>query len=68
MYFPAIDNAITIYLRQTGSTQKELASEIGMSSNSLSWKRRGIRQWTLDELAELAKVLGKTPSELLEIH
>lgn len=65
MYFPQIDEAITLYLKRTGETQADLASEMGMASNTFSWKRRGVREWSLSELVRLSQILGRPPSELL---
>lgn len=58
MYYPLLDDAITLHLRKTGKTQATLAKELGMSENSLSWKRRGTREFTLGEAAKVAKITG----------
>lgn len=62
MYFASLDEAITLYLRRTGKTQKELAHDVGMAANTFSWKRRGERgrEFTLDEVAHVAKTIGMT--------
>ena len=59
-YFPAIDDAITLYLKRHDMTQAQLASEMGMSENTFSWKRRGIREWGFTEASKLCDILGMT--------
>lgn len=58
MYFKSLDGAIAAWLRTTGTTQGQLARELGMAENSLSWKRRGIRSFTLEEACRLAHAIG----------
>lgn len=58
MYFESIDDAITLYLRKTGKTQAQLAEEMGMAENTFSWKRRGMREFTLSEACRLATIIG----------
>lgn len=65
MTFGTIDEAVAAYLRRTGKTQAELAEEIGMSENSLSWKRRGIREFKLSEVARLADICGFSLDDVL---
>lgn len=65
MYFPQIDEAIKVYLARSGRTQFDLAKEMGISSNTFSWKRRGIREFTLSEVVKLGQIIGKEPSELV---
>ncbi len=66
MTFRTIDEAVAAYLRRTGKTQAELAEEIGMSENSLSWKRRGIREFKLSEVARLADICGFSLDDVLD--
>lgn len=58
--FPVIDGAITVYLRRNNMTQAYLAHEMGMAENTFSWKRRGIREWTMSEAVKLCDILGLT--------
>lgn len=51
-YYPAIDEAIAAYLRRRNLKQAQLASEMGMAENTSSWKRRGVRDWSLPEARE----------------
>ena len=62
MRYPNLDAEIAAYLRRTGKTQAELASEMGMSENTFSWKRRGCmkREFTLSEASKLAQLMGKS--------
>ena len=62
-YYPALDEAITLYLKRNNVTQAALASEMGMSENTFSWKRRGIRDWSMTEAVELCDILGITLDE-----
>lgn len=64
MTFNGIDEAIAAYLRRTGKTQAELAEELGMSENTLSWKRRGIREFKLSEAMKIADITGVSLDEL----
>ena len=66
MTFRTIDEAVAAYLRRTGKTQAELAEEIGMSENTLSWKRRGIREFKLSEVARLADICRFSLDDVLE--
>ncbi len=58
MKFTTLDDAITLYLRRENITQEQLAERMGMSANTFSWKRRGIREFTLSEAAKLADMIG----------
>lgn len=65
MTFNGIDEAIAAYLRRTGKTQAELAEELGMSENTLSWKRRGKREFKLSEVIRIAEVTGCSLDEMV---
>lgn len=56
-YYQAIDEAIELYLRRKGMTQAELAAQMGMSEPTFSWKRRGVRDFTLGEASRLCNLL-----------
>ena len=66
-YCKAIDRNITLYLREQGITQGELARRLGMSENTLRWKRNGSHDWKLSEIVMLAKVCGFSMDEVLAI-
>lgn len=57
-YSPFIDKEIAGYLRTQGITQAELASQLGMTENTFSWKRRGIREFKWSEVCTLADLIG----------
>lgn len=57
-FYPALDDAITLYMRRRGISQEELAAEMHMAPNTFSWKRRGIRDFTLSETKRLCDILG----------
>ena len=64
MTFNGIDEAIAVYLRRTGKTQAELADDLGMSENTLSWKRRGKREFKLSEVMKIAEITGYSLDEM----
>ncbi len=57
-YYPGIDEAILLYLHSRSITQAKLAEEMGMSEPTFSWKRRGVRDFTLGEAKKLCNILG----------
>lgn len=59
-FYPALDEAIAVYLRRTGMTQAEFAKELGMSEVTLSWKRRGVNEWSMSEAVRVCNILGMT--------
>lgn len=64
-YYPALDEAVAVYLRRHGMTQEEFARDVmGMATNTFSWKRRGVREFTLSEATVLADAVGMTMDEL----
>lgn len=65
MTFNGIDEAIAAYLRRTGKTQSELADDLGMSENTLSWKRRGIREFKFSEVIKIAEITGCSLDEMV---
>ena len=65
MTFNGIDEAIAVYLRRSGKTQAELAEKLGMSENTLSWKRRGIREFKLSEVVQIAEITGYSLDEMV---
>lgn len=64
MTFKGIDEAIAAYLRRSGKTQAELADELGMAENTLSWKRRGIREFKVSEVVKIAEITGFSLDEM----
>lgn len=64
MTFTGIDEAIAAYLRRSGKAQAELAKELGMSENTLSWKRRGIREFKFSEVVKVTEITGFSIDEM----
>lgn len=64
MQFKGIDEAIAAYMRREGLTQKQVAEKLGMSENTLSWKRRGIREFSFNEAIQIAKLTGFSLDEM----
>lgn len=65
MTFTGIDEAIAAYLHRSGKTQAELAEELGMSENTLSWKRRGVREFKVSEVVKISEITGFSLDEML---
>lgn len=57
-YYPQIDREIVVYLHKYDIPQAKLAEEMGMAENTFSWKRRGVRDFTLAEAIKLCRILG----------
>ena len=58
MYYEELDDAVTLYRKKRGMTQEQLASEMGMAPNTLMWKLRGERDFSLPEAKQLADMVG----------
>ena len=67
MYFEALDDAIAVHLNKTGKTKAEFAAEIGMSTNSLRWKRNGEngKEWDLSEAALVCDAIGADLADIM---
>ena len=63
-YVESIDNAITVFLRRTNSTQGQLAKDLGMVDETLSAKRKGVRDFKVSELVSLSQIIGVSLDEL----
>lgn len=66
MYYEALDEAVTLYMKRNGLTQEQMAEKMGMASNTFSWKRRGIREFSLGEASRLADIVGVSLDEATE--
>lgn len=53
-----IDSAITVYQRRNKCNQADVASKLAMTEVTLSYKRRGINEWKLNELIAVAMLTG----------
>ncbi len=60
----AVDLAIRYYMAEKEITREQMAKEMGMSANTLRWKREGKTDWTLSEILRLSCLTGKTVDEL----
>ena len=64
----AIDKSIAHYMADTGLTREQVARQLGMSANTLRWKRSGETDWAWSEILTLSELTGKTPDELAGIQ
>lgn len=62
----SVDRAIGYYMTDNKLTREQMSEQIGMSTNTLRWKREGKSEWTLSEILKLSKIIGKTPDELTD--
>lgn len=46
-------------------TNRTLATRLGLDESTVARKLRGNRKWTLDEVAQVADVLGVSPVDLV---
>ena len=60
MYYEALDDAVTLWRKKNGVSQEKLAEIMGMAPNTLMWKLRGERDFTLPEARKLAELVGVT--------
>lgn len=54
-------------LARAGTTAAELAEKIGLSPQSMSYKTRNVREFTLSELQNIRNVLNLSPDEIFKI-
>lgn len=59
-----LDAAIAAFLRANGTSQSALAARIGISPASLSAKRRGVRDFSFEEVIVLCDLLGASIDEM----
>ena len=60
MYYEALDDAVTLYIKKNGMTKEDLAREMGMAPNTLMWKLRGERDFSFPEMQRLSEIVGIT--------
>lgn len=60
----SIDLAIGYFMVEQKITREQMAKLLGMSTNSLRWKREGKKDWTWSEILRLSDITGKSPNEL----
>lgn len=64
----SISAAIAAYMDEHGLTREQMAKELGMSANTLRWKREGKTDWTWSEILRLSSLLDISPDELAGIQ
>ena len=64
----SIDRAIGYYMTDNKLTREQMAELIGISTNTLRWKREGKNEWLLSEILKLSEITGKSPDELTGFH
>ena len=60
----AVDLAIGYYMVEQRITREQMASLMGMSANTLRWKREGKTDWSWSEILRLSDITGKSLDEL----
>lgn len=60
----SIDTQIGYFMVEQKITKEQMANLLGMSANTLRWKREGKNDWTWQEILLLSDITGKTPNEL----
>lgn len=60
----SIDRAIGYYMADNKLTREQMAELIGISTNTLRWKREGKNEWLLSEILKLSEITGKSPDDL----
>lgn len=68
MALTSIDEKIGQYIKDNNLTRGQMADMLGMSANTLRWKREGKNPWLWDEILHLSDILGMSPDELAGIN
>ena len=63
----SINASIDELLRTSGKSRTWLASELGMTTQALRNKRKGLSGWRWNEIKKLSKISGKSIDELAGI-
>lgn len=63
----AVDSAISQFISEQKITREKMAKLLGISANTLRWKREGRYDWSWSEILRLCDLLGKSPNELAGI-
>lgn len=67
-YHETIDREIAAFLRSQKMTQAALAEKLGMTENTLRWKREGKTEFRLDEIMKLSQISGRTLNQLCGVE
>ena len=60
----SIDRNIGYFMVEQKINREQMAALMGMSANTLRWKREGRSEWLLSEVIALSKLTGKSIGEL----
>ena len=63
----AVDSAISQFISEQKITREKMAKLLGISANTLRWKREGRYDWSWSEILRLCDLLDKSPNELAGI-
>ena len=63
-----IDREITQYMEREHVSQTEMASNLKVTTNTLSAKRRGDSEWKWSELQRMCELFHMTPNQLTGIN
>lgn len=55
---------LMIWRKENNITQKQMAQLLGITQKQYSFKERGKAQFTLDEMFEIAKFVGKSIDQI----
>jgi putative transcriptional regulator len=55
---------LIIWRKENGVTQQQMAQLLGITQKQYSLKERGKAQFTLDEMFEIAKFVGKSVDQI----
>lgn len=61
----SIDRAIGHYMVDEGIGVGEMAARLGMTANSLRWKRSGKHDWKWSEVLKLSELTGRSIDDLI---
>ena len=60
----SIDLSIGYFMVEKKINNGQMANLLGMSANTLRWKREGKTDWSWSEILLLSEILGKSPDVL----
>ena len=60
----SIDLAISYFMAEQKINREQMAGLMGISPNTLRWKREGKTDWTWSEILQLSELTGKSPDTL----
>lgn len=63
----SIQEAVTEYVKQSGTTKDAIAKQLGIGRTTLYSKMRGSQEFTISEGYKLSRIIGCTVDELYEM-